>query len=375
MRKQLVWMLCIACVLVVACSQRPSDLVMTTDLKSKIFSDPELKDLNLEISVKDGQITLGGEVPNAELQLKAYKLATSVVGVSKVVDAMKVAPPPLAAAEATLPPAPPTTVESYEARPARTTPPPVRQEAKRSTPPPAPADRAGAAPAQTPASVPTTTLPPAAPAQAEQRDQAPKLEAPAQSVASATRQEAAPTPKTPPKPQKVQVSIPVDTPFTIRMVDSIDSAVNKIGEVFRATLENPIVVDGKEIVPVKTEVFVELVQARSAGKMSGQSELELSLHSIEFAGETYRLSSTTYEQVGKSRGKDTAMKVGIATGIGAAIGAIAGGGKGAAIGAGVGAGAGVAVQAITKGQQVKVPTETQLEFLLKNPVVVTYTSR
>src|SRR5262249_50734065 len=82
-------------------------------------------------------------------------------------------------------------------------------------------------------------------------------------------------------------------------------------------------------------------------------------------------SSTTYEQKGESRGKDTVKKVGVGTAIGAAIGAIAGGGKGAAIGAGAGAGAGTAVQVFIKGKQVKIPSETKLDFELEQPVEFT----
>jgi len=58
--------------------------------------------------------------------------------------------------------------------------------------------------------------------------------------------------------------------------------------------------------------------------------------------------------------------------LGAIIGGIAGGGKGAAIGAGAGAGAGTVVQAVTHGQQVKIPSETRLDFTLHDPVNVTY---
>jgi hypothetical protein len=85
-------------------------------------------------------------------------------------------------------------------------------------------------------------------------------------------------------------------------------------------------------------------------------------------GQTYPLSSGDYEVSGKSRGANTATKVGGGAALGAVIGAIAGGGKGAAIGAGVGAGAGTAVQVVTKGDQVHVPSETLLEFTLDQPV-------
>ena len=54
----------------------------------------------------------------------------------------------------------------------------------------------------------------------------------------------------------------------------------------------------------------------------------------------------------------------------AIIGAIAGGGRGAAIGAGVGAGLGAASEIITKGDQVKVPSETLLDFTLEQDVSI-----
>jgi hypothetical protein len=56
--------------------------------------------------------------------------------------------------------------------------------------------------------------------------------------------------------------------------------------------------------------------------------------------------------------------------LGTLIGAVAGGRKGAATGAAVGAGAGTAVQASTRGQQVKVPSETKIDFILKNSLTV-----
>jgi len=77
------------------------------------------------------------------------------------------------------------------------------------------------------------------------------------------------------------------------------------------------------------------------------------------------------DEVGKARGKDTALKTGGGAGLGAIIGAIAGGGKGAAIGAGAGAGAGLGYQAFTHGQAVRVPAESVLTFRLRAPISVT----
>ena len=53
---------------------------------------------------------------------------------------------------------------------------------------------------------------------------------------------------------------------------------------------------------------------------------------------------------------------------GTLIGALAGGGKGAAIGAILGAGAGAGTQILTKGKELNVPAETELNFRLQNGV-------
>ena len=131
-------------------------------------------------------------------------------------------------------------------------------------------------------------------------------------------------------------------------------------------------VDGEEIIPAGTDVSVRLTEAKSAGKFAGRSELQLEISWFEFQGRRYTVDSSTYEQAGSSRGKNTAAKVGGGAAVGAVLGAIIGGGKGAAIGATVGAGAGAGAQVFTKGQQIEVPSETRIDFRLDQPVVVTY---
>jgi len=159
--------------------------------------------------------------------------------------------------------------------------------------------------------------------------------------------------------------------MTIRMIDDVDSAVNKPGEIFHASLDAPVVVDNDVVVPKGADVYVRLSSASSAGHVAGKSELHLELVKLEFQGQSYPLVSSTYSVSGSSRGKDTAKKVGAGAVLGTLLGAIAGGGKGAAIGAAAGAGAGGVYQAATHGKQVKVPSETKLDFQLEQPVTVT----
>jgi hypothetical protein len=179
-------------------------------------------------------------------------------------------------------------------------------------------------------------------------------------------------PKAPPEPQPVKYVIPAGTRMSIRMVDSIDSAQNQPGQIFRASTDLPISEKGHVVVPKNTTVFVKLANAKSAGHFTGSSELELQLYKMELHGETYPLVSNSYQSKGESRGKQTAKRVGIGAAAGTVIGAIAGGGKGAAIGATVGGGTATGVQLATRGKQLKVPPETELDFTLQSPVTVTF---
>jgi outer membrane lipoprotein SlyB len=70
----------------------------------------------------------------------------------------------------------------------------------------------------------------------------------------------------------------------------------------------------------------------------------------------------------KSSGASTAKRTVGGAAVGSIIGALPGGGKGAAIGAGVGAGVGSEI--ITKGDQVKVPSETLIEFTLQQDISI-----
>jgi hypothetical protein len=164
------------------------------------------------------------------------------------------------------------------------------------------------------------------------------------------------------------VLVPAGTHITVRMIDGIDSNRNKVGDSFQASLEEPLIVDSTQVAPKGATVYGKLEQVKSAGRIEGQSELRLVLTGIVLNGATYNIVTGDYSVQGGSRGKQTAERAGIGAGLGAIIGAIAGGGKGAAIGAGVGAGAGTAVQVMTHGQQVHVPSETVLDFTLAQPV-------
>jgi hypothetical protein len=165
-------------------------------------------------------------------------------------------------------------------------------------------------------------------------------------------------------------TIPTGSKILIRTIDSISSEKNKPGDVFVATLEEPIEQGGVEVVPKGVDVRGRIANLESAGRVTGSAQLGLELTQIYVNGIAYSVNTSEYDEVSESRTGQTAKRAAGGAAIGALIGAIAGGGKGAAIGAGVGGGGATAVQVMTKGEKLNIPSETKLEFTLRTPFVV-----
>jgi len=165
-------------------------------------------------------------------------------------------------------------------------------------------------------------------------------------------------------------TIPTGSKIVIRMIDSVNSETNKLGDTFVAVLDEPISQGGVEVIPRGADVRGRIAKIDDAGRLKGSAQLGLELSQIIVNGIPYSVTTSEYNEVGEGRGKETAKRAGIGAGIGAAIGAIAGGGKGAAIGAGVGGGGATAIQVLTKGEKLNIPSETKLEFTLRSPLVV-----
>ena len=166
---------------------------------------------------------------------------------------------------------------------------------------------------------------------------------------------------------KQKVTVPAGMRILIRVIDSIDTNKQKTGDRFTASLETNLQAEDVVVAPRGSTVHGRLVQASSAGKMTGSSQLTLELTDIVIHGTAYPLLTSTYEIKGKGEGKKTAGKVVGGAGLGALIGGIAGGGAGAGIGALVGAAGGTAIAASKKGQQLQIPSESLLEFRLEQP--------
>jgi hypothetical protein len=329
----------LAAFLAVACGSKPNDGTITTEIQAKMFADPALKSSSVTVVSKDGVVTLTGTVSDDDSRTAAQTIASKTNGVRQVIDSLTVSAPPIAEAEPVAPA--PMPKPEPKKRTAKPKPQPVE-----ATPASDQKDSASSMPPE-PAQPPPAPEPAAAPA----------------------------PPPPPPPPQPITVVIPEGSIVTIRTIDAVDSATSSTGQTFRASLDAPVVVNDSVVLPRGLNVRLKLIDASSAGKFKGRSELTISLDSISYQGKAYSLQTSDVQQQGSSRGKRSAAVIGGGTVLGALIGGLAGGGKGAAIGAGVGAGGGTAVQAATHGEQVKIASETRLDFTLHAPVPITYLPR
>jgi hypothetical protein len=167
---------------------------------------------------------------------------------------------------------------------------------------------------------------------------------------------------------KRSVEVPSGTTLTIRMIDAVDSEVNQVGQTFRASLDEPVRVGSEIVIPRGADVLAKLAADKKSGKLGGRAELTMDLISVTVNGRAIDVNTQEVTTASESRSDGTKKKVAGGAIAGAVIGAIAGGGRGAAAGAAAGAGAGTAVQVFTKGQRVRIPSETRLTFTLERPL-------
>lgn len=195
---------------------------------------------------------------------------------------------------------------------------------------------------------------------------------PANTATSGTAETAAPdaSQKAVAAPAPKPILVDTGTPITVTMDQTISSKDSNAGDHFDASLAAPVIVDGKQVIPVGAKATGTVTVANSAGRFKGNAELDVTLESLTVNGRKYTVHTSSFTEASKGRGKRTVIGAGAGAAAGAVIGALAGGGKGAAIGAGAGAGAGTAGAALTGNRDIDLPAETKVTFTLTQPLEI-----
>jgi hypothetical protein len=166
-------------------------------------------------------------------------------------------------------------------------------------------------------------------------------------------------------------TVPSGASITVRTNDAIDLRNSSDGRIFTGVIDRDVR-DNSGGVAIPRGANAELIV-----RNLGQNDMAVDLESVTVGGQRYvvRASEEQYNRSGSrddriGKNERTGKYVGGGALLGTIIGAVAGGGKGAAIGAVAGGAAGAGTQVMTRGHDVRVPSESLLTFRLERPLAV-----
>ena len=110
---------------------------------------------------------------------------------------------------------------------------------------------------------------------------------------------AKPTPPT-------NVTLAQNTAITLRLDQNISSKNSTTGQRFGAKLAQPLMVDGRVVLPAGAEFSGTIAQATPAGKLAGGATLRIALNSFTLQGKEYRVQTPPLVRVTQGRGTRTA---------------------------------------------------------------------
>ena len=156
---------------------------------------------------------------------------------------------------------------------------------------------------------------------------------------------------------------------TVRLVDALSTERSQTGETFSATLDQPLVMNGRVVAAQGARVTGRVREAISSGRLKKPASITLRLESVQSSAGRYPLDTQDLTIKEGSHATRNVVIIGGSTGAGAVLGGVLGGGKGAAIGAATGAGAGTLAAYLTGKKEIALPSETQLTFYLTSVAV------
>jgi hypothetical protein len=349
----------------VGCSRGPSDAAIAASARQRLGADQRVSASGVEVSTSHGVVTLSGSVPNEAVRSAAAEDVSRTDGLKVLVNNVRIAESQQA-------------IESLEPETPKAAA-KVATAAKPSAGLPKKSDTSAGLPKRSEtSSLPIVTdsssqaptaKPVAATAMPNPAASLPTTSGPT-STAIGIGSNTTPATSVPPAAAVEKVSVPYGTVLSVRMLDTVSSDLNDVGDKFTGSLASPVMINDKVVIPAEAGVEGKVVAVQSSGKFAGRSSLTVELSSVAYNGKSYSLRTSKFSQEGKSRTTRSAETIGGGAGIGAILGGLLGGGMGAAIGAAIGAGVGTGVQARSKASPVELPAETVLSFRLNSPLEV-----
>ena len=114
---------------------------------------------------------------------------------------------------------------------------------------------------------------------------------------------------TPAAPQPHVVTLPVSTALTVKLLDSVSTDFDRAGDVFRGTLESPIIRDGFVIADRGSLVYGRIAESDRAHLLHGKPDLALTLTEINTTdGQSVRIVTSPWEERGQKENIEARAK-------------------------------------------------------------------
>src|SRR5580704_18918092 len=104
------------------------------------------------------------------------------------------------------------------------------------------------------------------------------------------------------------ITIPAGTRLTVRIGESLGSAISQAGQGFSAQLDQDVVVDGQTVVAAGTGVGGKVVSARPAGPLEGEADLQIKLTSLKVNDSNLALATAVRSFGSPIKGKNKVGK-------------------------------------------------------------------
>jgi hypothetical protein len=183
------------------------------------------------------------------------------------------------------------------------------------------------------------------------------------------------------------VSVPEGTPLKVNLQTTISTFSSKVGDPFQAKLVDPVVVDGKTLIPAGAIVEGRVTKLSEPRRISGKPTIGILPEQMVLPdGQHFMLNAVLVdtsirgtdvneEGVFKGSGHDRGDQIEIAAGTGAGmlVGGLIGGGPGVLIGGAIGAGA-TSTHWLAQRRSAVLPSGTQLMMELSRPMTMSTTA-
>lgn len=167
------------------------------------------------------------------------------------------------------------------------------------------------------------------------------------------------------------VGIPAGTELTLALDTTLSSETSHAGDTFSATVVEPIVMDGREVIPAGSTIEGRVTDAAPAKRGAGEAKLALSFGALRLASGYHTSIVGSFQEVSASKkGRNAAVIGGSAAG-GALLGRILGKDtRSTVIGAIIGGGIGTAVLVGKEREQAVLPADTPFGIRLEQAIQV-----